>query len=61
MDINVVKHDWMDLVYPEEKKTFDNVYGKKSVFPMHNAVILKQRSRDVKRQLWKHCAGLYDM
>lgn len=61
MEINMVKHDWMDLIYPEDIKKFDNIYGNKAVFPMHGALELKPRRRDVEKQLWRHCADLYNM
>lgn len=59
MEINMVKHDWHD--YPEEIKPFTNIYGKKAIFPVHGMLQQLPRSRDVKNQLMKHCAELYNM
>lgn len=60
MEINTVKHDWHEY-YPEEIKSFPNIYSNKAVFPLHGLLKLKKRNRDAQRQLWKHCAGLYDL
>lgn len=60
MEINTVTHDWHEF-YPEEIKSFTNIYDKKAIFPMHGMLKLKQRNRDVERKLWKHCDDLYDM
>lgn len=59
MEINMVKHDWHD--YPEEIKTFPNIYGKKAIFPVHGMLQQLPRSRDAEKKLLKHCADLYDM
>lgn len=60
-EINSVSHEWHEY-YPEEFIKKEDIYGKKSIFPVHGLLNLKsQLDRDTKRKLHQHCTELRNM
>lgn len=60
IEMHIVPHQWREY----DSKDFYNpndIYGDKSIFPMHGLIRLKPVDNEVKKRLKQHCADLRKM